>query len=193
MKSEFVVLAVVVSVLAAAVLLVLWLQKPDPLSGAGVEALAERQTASAPPEGSPAAQSPAAPTAPVAPLEPLSASLLFGFDRAELSAAEAAKLDRLLATLGAKAVRLEAVGHADRIGPASYNLRLSQRRADAVKAYLVKMRIDPLAVRTRAKGEREPASGNACIGLGPESRRNSGLVECLRPDRRVELAVLGVL
>lgn len=49
MKSEFVVLAVVVSLLAAAVLLVLWLQKPDPLSGAGVEALAERQAASAPP------------------------------------------------------------------------------------------------------------------------------------------------
>lgn len=46
MKSQFVVLAVVVSVLAAAALLVLWLQKPDPLSRAGVEALAERQAAS---------------------------------------------------------------------------------------------------------------------------------------------------
>lgn len=190
MKSQFFVLAVVVAVLAAAVLLVLWLQKPDPLSGAGVEALAERQAASAPPAVAPAAQSPAAPAAP---LLPLSASLLFGFDRAELSAAEAAKLDRLLATLGAKAVRLEAVGHADRIGPASYNLRLSQRRADAVKAYLVKKRIDPLAVRTGAKGEREPASGDACVGMGPETRRNRGLVECLGPDRRVELTVLGTI
>jgi hypothetical protein len=49
MKAEFVVIAVVVSVLAAAVLLVLWLQKPDPLAAAIVEGLAERQAASTPP------------------------------------------------------------------------------------------------------------------------------------------------
>src|SRR5687767_9416632 len=90
------------------------------------------------------------------PLEPMAASLLFGFDRVELSAAEGAKLDRLLAGLRAKKLRLAAVGHADRIGPASYNQRLSQRRADAVKAYLVGKEVDPGSVGTSAKGEREP-------------------------------------
>ena len=108
-----------------------------------------------------------------------------------LRKAEAAKLDRLLAKVSVKAVRLEAVGHADRIGPAGYNLGLSRRRADAVKAYLMKKEVDPGAVRTEAKGELEPASGDECVGMGPELRRNTGLVKCLQPDRRVELTVLG--
>jgi len=193
MKSEFVVIAVVVSVLAVAVLLVLWLQKPDPLAVAVVEGLAERQVASAPPAVPPPAPLAVQSPAPARPLEPMSASLLFGFDRAELGTAEAAKLDRLLAGLHAKAVRVEAIGHADRIGPEAYNLRLSQRRADAVKAYLVKKEIDPGAVRTSAKGEREPVSGDACVDMGPQVRRNVGLVECLQPDRRVELTVLGAI
>lgn len=190
MKSEFVVIAVVVSVLAAAVLLVLWLQKPDPLADAVVEGLAERQVASTPP---PAAPLPVQSVESKLPPEPMSATLLFGFDRAELGTAEAAKLDRLLAGLRAKAVRVEAIGHADRIGAEAYNLRLSQRRAEAVKAYLVKKEIDPGAVRTSAQGEREPVSGDACVDMGPQVRRNAGLVKCLQPDRRVELTVLGAI
>jgi OOP family OmpA-OmpF porin len=116
--------------------------------------------------------------------------VLFEFDRAVLRDAEGDKLERLLAGPRAKALRIDAVGHADRIGPAAYNLRLSQRRADAVKSYLLKKKeIGPAAVRTSARGELEPASGDACVGMGAEIRRNLGLVECLQPDRRVEVSI----
>jgi OOP family OmpA-OmpF porin len=183
MKPDLFVIGVVTAVLTAGVLLAVWLQDDDPLERPVVQELA------GPRSSAPVPLAPPAPALPPAP-EPVSATVLFEFDRAVLREAEAGKLERLLVSLGAKALRLEAVGHADRIGPADYNLRLSQRRAEAVKAYLVqKNEIDPAAVHTSAKGELEPASGDACMAMGPELRKNTGLVECLQPDRRVEVTV----
>ena len=188
MKPDALVIGVVIAVLAAAVLLAVWLQDDDPLDRPVVQELAGPRTPAPEPVAPPVAGGAAPALAP----EPVSALVLFEFDRAVLREAEAAKLDRLLANLRAKGVRLEAIGHADRIGPAAYNLRLSQRRADAVKAYLVqKKEIDAAAVRTSAKGELVPASGDACEDMGPELRRNTGLVECLQPDRRVEVSLIG--
>ena len=135
--------------------------------------------------------------APIAPAsaatlpEPLTARPLFGFDRAHLEGAEAAKLAALSAAIKDAAVeRIDAVGHADRIGPAAYNLALSQRRAEAVKTYLVDLGVDADLVRTSAKGETEPATGDGCIDMGPETSRNRALVECLQPDRRVAVTIL---
>jgi OOP family OmpA-OmpF porin len=51
--------------------------------------------------------------------------------------------------------------------------------------------VEPGAVRISARGELEPASGDACVDMGPETRRNAGLVECLQPDRRVEVTLIG--
>lgn len=185
MKPDAIVMGVVILALAAAGLLAVWLQRADPVERAVVEALAGPQPVSAPPAiGAPSAPPPVANV----PKLPASASVMFDFDRAELRAGETAKLDRLLK---GEVKRIEAVGHADRIGRAAYNLRLSQRRADAVKHYLVRNKVDAAAVRTIAKGELEPASGDACVDLGPETRSNRGLVECLRPDRRVEITVIG--
>lgn len=170
--------------LAAAALFVVWLRQDASLDRAVVQGLAGAQPESAPP----AIPAPSAPPPVARAAEPVSASVLFEFDRAVLRVTGAAKLDRLLRG-GFK--HIEAVGHADRIGPAGYNMRLSERRAAAVKDYLVGRNVDPGAVRTSAKGELEPTSGDACVDMGPETGRNAGLVECLQPDRRVEVTLIG--
>lgn len=81
-------------------------------------------------------------------------------------------------------------GHADRIGSEAYNMGLSQRRADAVKAYLVEQGIESHRIQTVAKGETEPVV--SCKNVkGESSSRNRVLVECLRPNRRVVVEVKG--
>src|SRR5688572_19632651 len=177
MKPKLVAIGAIAAALGAVVLAVLWLQQPDRRAGVAVEALAERQ---------PLALALAPPPIPAGrPEPPATASVLFEFDSAALHAAEAAKLDRLLRA-GVKSI--EAVGHADRIGRAAYNMKLSARRAAAVKDYLVGKNLD---VRTDARGEIESATADACFDLGPEVKGNAGLVECLQPDRRVEVTVIG--
>jgi OOP family OmpA-OmpF porin len=177
--------AVLVFSLAGGFFLVVWeLLVDDPPS---------RQTA--PPRAAhPASQLFPAPIAPAGAAtlpEPLTAWPLFAFDRAHLEGAEAAKLAALTGALKDGAVeRIEAVGHADRIGPTAYNLALSQRRAEAVKAYLVGLGVEASLVSTSAKGEADPATGDGCIEMGPETRRNRALVECLQPDRRVAVTIL---
>ena len=145
------------------------------------------------PARSPVATQPAAPEPTPAPTppkaeEPVTASVLFDFNRSEVRPGEALKLDELAARIKARTFdRVDAVGHADRIGANAYNLALSKRRADAVQAYLVGKGIDAGRVRTEAKGEDEAVTGEACKNMGPENRKNQKLVECLQRDRRVEV------
>ena len=120
--------------------------------------------------------------------EPVTASVLFDFNRSEVRPGETPKLDELAAKAKGRANdRLDAVGHADRIGGNSYNLALSKRRAEAVSAYLAGKGVDVKRIRTEAKGEDEAATGDACKNMGPESRKNQKLIECLQRDRRVEV------
>jgi OOP family OmpA-OmpF porin len=117
--------------------------------------------------------------------------VLFDFDRSVVRPGEASKLDELAAKVKGRAFdRLDAVGHADRIGATAYNLGLSKRRAEAVQAYLVGKGVDAGRIRTEAKGEDEAATGEACKNLGPENRKNQKLVECLQRDRRVEVKLV---
>ena len=79
-------------------------------------------------------------------------------------------------------------GHADRIGTDAYNQKLSQRRADAVKDYLVGQGVEASRVETEAKGESEPVV--SCDNVkGKVSGKNKKLVECLQPNRRVVVEV----
>ena len=120
--------------------------------------------------------------------EPVTVTVLFDFDRSVLRPGETPNLDELTAKIGGGAFdALDAVGYADRIGRDSYNLRLSQQRAEAVRAYLVGKGVDTSRIRTEAKGESEAATGDACKNMGPESRKNQKLVECLQRDRRVAI------
>jgi len=145
-----------------------------------------------------AAPAPPPPTpAPVAPKPvqekiTLAADVLFDFDKAVLKPEGMAKLDDLVGKL--KPIALEviiAIGHTDRIGSAEYNQKLSVRRAEAVKAYLVSKGIEPNRIYTEGKGLKQPVKD--CpnpTAKGPIKTR-AQLIECLQPNRRVEIEVVG--
>lgn len=79
-------------------------------------------------------------------------------------------------------------GHADRIGSDKYNMKLSERRAEAVKNYLVSQGIDANRLETAAKGKSEPVV--SCDNIkGPANRHNKKLIECLQPNRRVVVEI----
>jgi len=122
----------------------------------------------------------------------MAADALFDFNKAVLRPEGKAKLDDV--AVKAKGIKLEvilAVGHTDRIGKDAYNQKLSEKRAAAVKEYLVSKGIEANRVYTEGKGEKQPVTGDKCKGLGAESGKNKKLVDCLQPDRRVDVEVIG--
>jgi OmpA-OmpF porin, OOP family len=123
----------------------------------------------------------------------LMADALFNYDRydlANLRPEGKARLDNLAARLktlsGVEAIKL--TGHADRLGGDNYNQRLSERRAETVKNYLVSRGVDSNLMQTSFRGESEPMT-TQCSG----NTRTKSLIECLQADRRVEVEVQGVL
>jgi OOP family OmpA-OmpF porin len=110
----------------------------------------------------------------------------FDFDRYVIRPDARTKLDDLVGKL--RNVTLEvviAVGHADRLGGDAYNMKLSVRRADSVKAYLVSKGIAASRVYTEGKGERQPVK--ECKG----DKKTKELISCLEPNRRVEMEAVG--
>ena len=118
----------------------------------------------------------------------LAADALFDFDKAVLRPEGKAKLDELVAKV--KDIKLEviiAVGHADRLGSAAYNQKLSEKRAAAVKTYLVSKGLEPNRVYTEGKGKTQPKTkADECKGA-----KSKKVIACLQPDRRVEIEVIG--
>jgi OOP family OmpA-OmpF porin len=111
----------------------------------------------------------------------LQAGNAFAFDKAELSAAGKEMLAKIVARHKNDYVaRVVVTGYTDRIGNDEYNLKLSQRRADAVKAQLVADGIPAERIRTSAEGSADPLV--TCPGLGGEA-----LIRCLAPNRRTEV------
>jgi OOP family OmpA-OmpF porin len=141
-------------------------------------------------------EAPVTPKAAAAPATPkpaaqkitLAADTLFDFDKATLRPEGKAKLDELVAKV--KDIKLEviiAVGHADRFGTDKYNQKLSEKRAESVKAYLVSKGMEPNRVYTEGKGKKQPVT-KAGDCKGPKSKK---VIACLQPDRRVEIEVIG--
>lgn len=138
------------------------------------------------PPPAPIAAAPVAP-APVIEKVSLESDVLFEFDKAQLRPEGQQKLDELADRLkDAQVESIMAVGHADRIGPAQYNEKLSAERAGAVKQYLSQKGIEEQRVRSEGRGEAQPITGEQCKGV-----KGSKLISCLQPDRRVEIEVRG--
>ena len=142
-----------------------------------------------------ALQAPASPAPPPAPapkpVEPVTATTLFDYNRAALRPTDAARLDELAGAFAAGGYqRIDAVGHADRIGSEAYNQALSLRRGEAVQAYLLTRGVDAVSVRIEAAGESQAVTGDTCRKMGAENRSNRRLIECLQPDRRVQVTLV---
>lgn len=113
----------------------------------------------------------------------VSAEKLFGFDQATLREDGKAELDAAILTIkGHPAITLVMVtGHTDRIGSDAYNQKLSERRANQVKEYMIANGVDGSRLKAVGKGKSMPVVG--CEGL-----RGAAVVECLAPNRRVEIS-----
>lgn len=119
----------------------------------------------------------------------LSADGAFQFGKAKLLPKGKAKLDKLVADLkGKNFTKLTVEGYTDRLGSQATNLKLSQRRADAVKTYLASKGVDAKKIVAEGKGSQNPVTAEGqCTG-----KRSPKLIACLSADRRVEIKVTGL-
>jgi OOP family OmpA-OmpF porin len=150
--------------------------KPDPVVPAPeVTTAPVADAAPAAPAPAPAA----APAAAVSSKVTYAADAFFDFDKSVIKPEGKAKLDDLVGKV--KAINLEviiAVGHTDSVGSDGYNQKLSMRRSQAVKAYLVSKGIDKTRIYTEGKGEKQPVADN---------KTKEGRAK----NRRVEIEVVG--
>ncbi|MGF6779989.1 OmpA family protein [Paraburkholderia sp. GAS334] len=131
---------------------------------------------------------PAPPQPPLPKLVSLSADALFVFDRGDVSAITPegrARLDDIANRLRGSGLtdRIVVSGYTDRLGSSAYNLRLSRQRADSVKQYLVSKGVT-IPIDAQGYGKAQP--GTACAVRGRKA-----LIECLAPDRRVDIRFVG--
>lgn len=113
-------------------------------------------------------------------------TVYFGFNKSNLNAESVQKLNTLATNLKSDSQVREAriVGYADRIGNASYNQQLSQRRAETVNKYLISQGvINSRVTDVRWLGESQPAT--QC----PDNLSRNDLIQCLQKDRRVEVEI----
>jgi OOP family OmpA-OmpF porin len=117
-----------------------------------------------------------------------SADTLFAFDKSVLKPEGMAALDGFVNQLsGVQFQSIFVTGHTDRFGGDEYNQKLSERRANAVKDYLVSRNVEASRVKAEGKGETQPVTRpGECVG--PQSIK---VIACLQPDRRVHIEVTG--
>jgi OOP family OmpA-OmpF porin len=147
-----------------------------------------------PPAQRQAAPAPAPAPAPVAAPKPCDVTVIFQneevfpFMLASLTPAAKARLDRDVIARLATCSRIDAVvieGHTDRMGSQQYNQKLSERRAESVKAYLVTKGVERDKIETLGMGKTVPAK------FCPDIKGRSELIACLGPNRRAIVSIKG--
>ncbi|MCC8397494.1 outer membrane protein assembly factor BamE [Paraburkholderia sp. MMS20-SJTR3] len=119
----------------------------------------------------------------------LSADALFAFDRSDLGNMQRAgkeKLDQLAVQLRQmKSLKnVQVLGYTDRLGSDAHNLSLSQARAATVRSYLMQRGVPAVVIDARGMGSAAPV-----VMCSQKSKR--ALIDCLHPNRRVELLIAG--
>jgi len=147
----------------------------------------------APPAPPPAPMAEPAPPPPAQPAPPppppparfekvtMSATELFSFDSAKLNSNQP-KLDEIAGVLNNNSNINDVTisGYADRLGSDKYNQKLSERRANSVKEYLVGKGVAANRLTAVGKGESNPV-------VECNDKKRADLIKCLEPNRRVEV------
>ena len=116
----------------------------------------------------------------------LAAGLLFPFDGSNLSAEGKKAINDVVSSSNKfDNTEFEVYGYTDRLGSDAYNNKLSQRRADSVSNELQSKGV--IVKVSEGKGKSSPVTGNKCDGV----KGRTNLINCLAPDRRVEIVVTG--
>jgi OmpA-OmpF porin, OOP family len=155
--------------------------------------LAPKPAPPAPPPPAPQAEAPKPAPPPPAPgvkTLKLTATDLFEFNKAVVSPQAKELIDReILAKLsGFKEIKIVIVsGHTDRLGSQQYNQKLSEKRAEAVKSYLVSKGVAASKIEATGFGKTTPVK----FGCDDKLKRKQ-LIECLAPNRRVVIEVSGI-
>ena len=130
---------------------------------------------------------PVAPPAPRTEKYTLSANELFTFDSSAVRQPQA-KLDEIAIALKGDGSpdEIAIVGYTDRLGSDDYNQKLSERRAIAVKNYLISKGIDSGRLRAEGRGENDPV-------VMCDEKNKAALISCLSPNRRVEIEKMTIV
>ncbi len=117
-----------------------------------------------------------------------SGDALFAFDKSALKPEGKVMLDGLVSQLeGVTYETIVATGHTDRFGSKAYNQKLSERRANTVKDYLVSKNVQAGRIDAVGKGETQPVTKPGdCRGA-----KSARVIACLQPDRRVDVEMKG--
>ncbi|KJV50246.1 membrane protein [Pantoea sp. BL1] len=121
----------------------------------------------------------------------LKSDVLFNFNKATLKPEGQQALDQLysqLSSMDPKDGSVVVLGFTDRIGSEQYNQKLSEKRAQSVVDYLVSKGIPSNKISARGMGKSNPVTGNTCDSV----KGRNALIDCLAPDRRVEIDVKGI-
>ena len=134
---------------------------------------------------------PAPAPAPMAPKPvKLQATTQFEFDKSVLTSEGKAAIDSQVVNRLGELSSISTVtvgGHSDRIGNAQYNQRLSEKRAEVVKSYLIGKGVDANSIETFGFGKTQPVPGVSCRNMGRKA-----LIKCLAPNRRAVVDVKGM-
>jgi OOP family OmpA-OmpF porin len=102
----------------------------------------------------------------------LKADAHFDFDKSDLKAGDKKELDAAAAKI--KPMKIESItvtGHTDNVGTDAYTQNLSERRAEAVKKYLVGKGVNAGQIQTHGKGESQPVADNKTADGRSKNRR----------------------